>query len=292
MKNKSEEERSRVVGQYREFLYSQPGLLEKARRELRGKVLGCWCAPKLCHGHVLAEAANSDLTPTQLIERNSEEIRVIEPGLVLIKRAVRPYAQTEMTKMAMKIGNDPETGFWEKDKESGTTKLNSTRTRGRVYNRIGRFDDRYARMCRRLSALANGEDEEIPIMDPTHMLLLYYPSMKGIGFHRDEGENDGTGDLPIVSLSMGNACEFAFKHERGEAERSVRLESGDAILFGGPCRMILHSVKRIYAGTSPPYLREWIPDARLNFTFRCTPEAIGRKDTEFRFFKPSKGYSK
>lgn len=27
-------------------------------QELEGKTLGCWCAPKLCHGHVLAAAAN------------------------------------------------------------------------------------------------------------------------------------------------------------------------------------------------------------------------------------------
>jgi hypothetical protein len=25
---------------------------------LRGKVLGCWCHPRLCHGHILAERAN------------------------------------------------------------------------------------------------------------------------------------------------------------------------------------------------------------------------------------------
>jgi hypothetical protein len=25
---------------------------------LRGMVLGCWCAPRACHGHVLAEAAD------------------------------------------------------------------------------------------------------------------------------------------------------------------------------------------------------------------------------------------
>lgn len=31
---------------------------ERARRELRGKVLGCWCAPQPCHGDVLARIAN------------------------------------------------------------------------------------------------------------------------------------------------------------------------------------------------------------------------------------------
>ena len=27
--------------------------------ELKGKVLGCWCAPEGCHGDVLAELADS-----------------------------------------------------------------------------------------------------------------------------------------------------------------------------------------------------------------------------------------
>lgn len=31
---------------------------EKIKRELKGKVLGCWCHPKFCHGHVLAWIAN------------------------------------------------------------------------------------------------------------------------------------------------------------------------------------------------------------------------------------------
>lgn len=26
--------------------------------ELKDKILGCWCAPKLCHGHVLVELIN------------------------------------------------------------------------------------------------------------------------------------------------------------------------------------------------------------------------------------------
>jgi hypothetical protein len=26
--------------------------------ELRNKILGCWCAPKACHGHVLMRLAN------------------------------------------------------------------------------------------------------------------------------------------------------------------------------------------------------------------------------------------
>jgi hypothetical protein len=32
--------------------------VERVKRELRHKILGCWCHPKACHGDVLAEIAN------------------------------------------------------------------------------------------------------------------------------------------------------------------------------------------------------------------------------------------
>ena len=34
--------------------------LEEAKRELKGKVLGCWCAPHACHGDVLERFANQE----------------------------------------------------------------------------------------------------------------------------------------------------------------------------------------------------------------------------------------
>jgi len=52
--------REDVITKYREWLHAQPELVAKARRELRGKRLGCWCAPKACHGDVLAEIANQE----------------------------------------------------------------------------------------------------------------------------------------------------------------------------------------------------------------------------------------
>lgn len=52
-----ESERQQVLDQYEEWLMKQPELLA-ALPELRGRVLGCWCAPRLCHGDVLARLAN------------------------------------------------------------------------------------------------------------------------------------------------------------------------------------------------------------------------------------------
>ena len=49
-----------VIRQYIEWLgKGGRGLLDRLG-ELRGKALGCWCAPERCHGDVLAQLANAD----------------------------------------------------------------------------------------------------------------------------------------------------------------------------------------------------------------------------------------
>ena len=45
--------------QYRQYLRTQPALLA-ALPELMGKVLGCWCLPKPCHGAILIEWLSRD----------------------------------------------------------------------------------------------------------------------------------------------------------------------------------------------------------------------------------------
>jgi hypothetical protein len=48
-----------AIRKFRTWLLGQPELVEEAKRELRGKTLGCYCAPSECHADVLAEIANS-----------------------------------------------------------------------------------------------------------------------------------------------------------------------------------------------------------------------------------------
>lgn len=50
--------RAEVLAQYQTYLHSQPDLLLRVR-DLRGKRLGCWCAPAACHGDVLARLADA-----------------------------------------------------------------------------------------------------------------------------------------------------------------------------------------------------------------------------------------
>lgn len=49
--------REECIAKFRASLLLNPELLQKLP-ELKGKVLGCWCAPEACHGDVLSELAN------------------------------------------------------------------------------------------------------------------------------------------------------------------------------------------------------------------------------------------
>jgi hypothetical protein len=49
--------RDEIIAKYRAWLFTQPDLMARLP-ELKGKVLGCWCAPEACHGDILAELAN------------------------------------------------------------------------------------------------------------------------------------------------------------------------------------------------------------------------------------------
>lgn len=51
--------RAEVLLKYRDWLAKHPEIIEAAKEQLRGKTLGCWCAPEACHADILAEVANS-----------------------------------------------------------------------------------------------------------------------------------------------------------------------------------------------------------------------------------------
>lgn len=49
--------RETVINKYRDWILSQPALMADLKT-LKGKRLGCYCAPKPCHGDVLVELVN------------------------------------------------------------------------------------------------------------------------------------------------------------------------------------------------------------------------------------------
>ena len=50
--------REEAVARFRTDLLSDWGMSRAVRANLKGEILGCWCAPKACHAYSLAEVAN------------------------------------------------------------------------------------------------------------------------------------------------------------------------------------------------------------------------------------------
>ena len=84
-----------------------------------------------------------------------------------------------------------------------------------------------------------------------------------MGLHQDRDEE--AFDAPVVSLSLGETALFRYGGtKRGDPTKSLKLRSGDALVFGGPSRLIFHGVDRLYPGTSE-LLAE---GGRINLTLR------------------------
>lgn len=69
-------DRETVIGKFERFYWPfKNGLLGKVPK-LRGKVLGCWCHPDPCHGHIIAETVNREAkgegSATEIAERIAE----------------------------------------------------------------------------------------------------------------------------------------------------------------------------------------------------------------------------
>jgi hypothetical protein len=52
--------RLEVIEKFKEWIETDPSMVEKVKRELKDKVLGCYCSPLPCHGDALVEIANRD----------------------------------------------------------------------------------------------------------------------------------------------------------------------------------------------------------------------------------------
>jgi hypothetical protein len=81
--------------QYAVYLYTKDELLSQVH-VLRGKKLACFCSPRVCHGHVLKEVADSDDPRATLIdvigrlavkiqEEAAKEILAIAPKLEFVE---------------------------------------------------------------------------------------------------------------------------------------------------------------------------------------------------------------
>ena len=98
---------------------------------------------------------------------------------------------------------------------------------------------------------------------PDCCLLNLYRAGAKMGLHQDRDEKDVT--APVVGISLGDDTLFRIGGTaRGGKTQSVRLASGDVILFGGPARLAYHGIDRIMPGSS----RLVVGGGRLSLTLR------------------------
>jgi len=97
---------------------------------------------------------------------------------------------------------------------------------------------------------------------PQCCLVNRYSQGARMGLHQDRDE---IADPPVVSVSLGDAALFRIGGtKRGGRTQSVKLLSGDVLMFGGEARLAFHGVDRILPGTST-----LVPGGgRINLTLR------------------------
>eukprot|EP01065_Artemidia_motanka_P022934 TRINITY_DN27205_c0_g2_i1.p2 TRINITY_DN27205_c0_g2~~TRINITY_DN27205_c0_g2_i1.p2 ORF type:complete len:276 (+),score=67.24 TRINITY_DN27205_c0_g2_i1:72-899(+) len=206
----------------------------------------------------------------------------LRPGMVLVKGALDLRAQQRIIDESFRLGHPGEEhgGFFEVSGRPGVRPRLNQGHRGRLILPSDALSAATQEVCRSSVATALEADPSCQSMEPTTVLVNFYDIHGTFKWHRDTEAPDlvrsGRGK-PIVSLSVGESCVFAFKDEYDQTDHSeCVLESGDVLVFGGPSRLIVHSILKIIPGTRPPTLR-WphSTDGRLNLTFR---EVNGRID--------------
>ncbi|MDQ0314206.1 alpha-ketoglutarate-dependent dioxygenase AlkB family protein [Amorphus orientalis] len=102
----------------------------------------------------------------------------------------------------------------------------------------------------------------VPVGPEACLVNLYGPGTK-LGLHQDRDER--TFEAPVVSVSLGDTAVFRIGGTtRKAATRSMRLASGDVIVFGGDDRLAYHGIDRILSGSS-----SLLPEGgRINLTLR------------------------
>ncbi len=97
---------------------------------------------------------------------------------------------------------------------------------------------------------------------PECCLVNLYRAGAKMGLHQDRDETE---DAPVVSVSLGDDALFRFGGAtRKGATQSIKLVSGDVVVFGGPARRMFHGVDRIVPGSS-----QRVPGGgRINLTLR------------------------
>jgi DNA oxidative demethylase len=98
------------------------------------------------------------------------------------------------------------------------------------------------------------------------LINLYEPNAR-MGLHQDRDEEDF--EAPVLSISLGDSAVFRIGGtKRTDSTQSLKLHSGDALVFGGAARLAFHGIDRVMGSTSRLLTPLFLGGGRLNLTFR------------------------
>ena len=219
--------------------------------------------------------------------------KVLQDGLVVLRGALSLEAQQAVVSLCRDFGVG-EAGFYVPTTRGGsmhmhmlclgrhwdsvTQRYETTRTNvdGRA---VPPLPPELWQLVEAAAQAASEASPSIPQLSPGIALVNFYGHAGRLGMHQDKSESRESlaRGAPVVSLSIGDSCDFGYSETRpdrddaeaaigGAREKSVRLDSGDVLVFGGPARMLFHGVNKIHANHRPKGLA-MLP-GRLNLTFR------------------------
>ncbi|CAH1652237.1 Alpha-ketoglutarate-dependent dioxygenase AlkB homolog [Hyphomicrobiales bacterium] len=111
---------------------------------------------------------------------------------------------------------------------------------------------------------------------PEACLINFYDAGARMGLHQDRDENDLV--TPVVSLSLGDTAVFRIGGtDRRDPTTSLKLASGDALVFGGPARLAFHGIDRVLAGSSTLLHEPPLAGGRINLTLRRVNRATAER---------------
>jgi DNA alkylation damage repair protein AlkB len=203
--------------------------------------------------------------------------RAVAPGAVHLPHYLSLNEQTSVASECLELGSQP-AGFYTPIVRGGHPMSVRMLCLGRHWNaRTYAYEDRRSdidgfpvpALPEVLAATAARIAKDAGFaVTPDLCIVNWYGESSRMGLHQDKDEspNSLTEGLPVISLSIGDSAVFLFGGlRRRDPIEKIRLESGDAFVFGGLARLRYHGVSRVLPGTAPAGLPF---NGRLNLTFR------------------------
>jgi len=240
---------------------------------------------------------NTNIVKSPLQQQQPEkQILVLEDDFVLFKHHLSLAEQQRIVDLIFPFGLGQQrdyTGSWflhtpkeisqiltsSPSSSSSSSGLNlNLKHRARLKMKMDIFPEELTKMCADYVSLAQKQPRcrGIEKMVPIFVTLNYYNVTGHLGWHVDRvngltEEQQLKQTQPIVAFSVGLAAEFSYKEyppkNKSDVVKTVLVESGDVMVFGGKSRNMLHAVHKMLSNSVPIGLQLPI-EGRLNVTFR------------------------